>query len=512
MRIAVLGQGSIGRRHTEIALALGHELSVYDPDPSAEPPPSAHVAGSVRECLEGAEAAIVASPSSAHVAHARAAIELGVPVLVEKPLALDAAHAAELDFLARERGTMLSVAMNLREHPGVRALSALVSDGAVGNILRASAWCGSWLPDWRPASDYRKSYSARSELGGGVLLDVAVHELDYLLWIVGPARSVSALARHASELETDVEDVALIAIELVSGGVAEIGVDYLDRSYTRGCRIVGSAGTLHWSWEEQLLTHRDASGTTHRRVVPSDVTPTYRAQLERFLQAVREGARAPVPAASAQQVLAVIDAARGSSRTGRRVTLAPPVRLRAADLQDAELMLAWRNDPETQRWSRDSREIEPEEHAHWLQCVLADASTRLWMAECEGQPIASVRVGSEVGGPASDTAGPTESDGPPTERISLDLRAEDVAEVHIVLAPHMRGRGLGSAVLIEATARALAEPGLGALHAHVKHDNQASLCAFAKAGFHVVGDDANGLVRLRRSAAGEALTARPRRT
>src|ERR1700691_4579793 len=185
MRVAVVGQGSIGRPHPEIGLALGHELTVYDPDPAKTPPSGARTAASVRECVEGADAAIVASPSSGHVGHARTAIKLGVPVLVEKPLALDAAHAAELDCLAQARGTMLSVAMNLREHPGVRALSALMAEGATGSVLRASAWCGSWLPGWRPAGDYRKSYSARSELGGGVLLDVAVHELDYLLQLIG---------------------------------------------------------------------------------------------------------------------------------------------------------------------------------------------------------------------------------------------------------------------------------------------------------------------------------------
>jgi predicted dehydrogenase/RimJ/RimL family protein N-acetyltransferase len=472
MRIAVVGQGSIGRRHAAIALALGHELTVYDPDPAAAPPPGALTAASVSECLEAADAAIVASPSSAHVAHARAAIELGVPVLVEKPLALDAARAAELDCLAQERGTMLSVAMNLREHPGVRALSALVDEGAVGSILRAAAWCGSWLPGWRAGSDYRDGYSARSELGGGVLLDVAVHELDYLLSMVGPARSVSALARQVSELEADVEDVALIAMELACGGVAEVSVDYIDRSYTRGCRIVGSEGALHWSWEDQLLTRHDASGAAHRRAVPSDVAPTYRTQLERFLAATREGAPPPVPAASAQQVLAVIDAARISSRDGRRVTLAPAMTLRAAGVEDAARLLAWRNDPDTRRWSRTSHAITPDEHASWLRRVLADASTQLWVAECDGRPIAHARV---------------------------SLQTNGAAEVHVVLAPEARGRGLGAAVLTLAAARALAEPGVSALCAHVKPGHEASLRAFARAGFHVAGADEDGLVRLERS-------------
>jgi predicted dehydrogenase/RimJ/RimL family protein N-acetyltransferase len=472
MRIAVIGQGSIGRRHAEIALALGHELTVYDPNPAAAPPPGALIAASATDCMEAADAAIVASPSSVHVTHARIAIELGVPVLVEKPLALDAARAAELDCLAQERETMLSVAMNLREHPGVRTLSTLLAEGAAGSILRASAWCGSWLPGWRVGSDYRDSYSAHRKLGGGVLLDVAVHELDYLLWLIGPARSVSALARRVSELETDVEDVALIAIELASGAVAEVSVDYIDRSYTRGCRIVGSAGTLHWSWEDKLLTQHDASGATHRHAVPSDVAPTYRAQLERFLQAVREGAPAPVPAASARQALAVIDAARISSQDGRRVALAPVVALRAANVEDAARLLAWRNDPETRRWSRSSHDIAPDEHASWLRRALADNSTQLWVAECDERPIGHVRVGPE---------------------------AEGIAEVHVTLAPEARGQGLGAAVLIQATARALAEPRVSLLRANIKPEHEASLRAFGQAGFQVAGSDGEGLVQLERS-------------
>ncbi len=474
MRVAVIGQGSIGRRHAAILLELGHEVAVYDPRPEADPPEGVLRTTSASDCLTGADAAVVASPSSEHPADARRAIELGVAVLVEKPLALDAARAAELDCLAQRSGVTLSVAMNLREHAGVRALAGLLAEGAVGRVLRASAWCGSWLPGWRPGGDYRHAYSAHAELGGGVLLDVAVHELDYLLWLAGPATSVSALARQVSELETDVEDVAFILMELESGGLAEVAVDYFDRSYTRGCRIVGSEGTLHWSWEDQRLTHHDATGTSSELEVPSDVSPAYRRQLERFLAAVIEGSPPPVPAAQARRVLAVLDAARASSQLGRRVTPAPEVTLRVAGREDAEHLRAWRNDPETRRWSRRSHEITSEEHAGWLERVLADDSTQLWIAESGGRPIGNVRVGPE---------------------------AQGTAEVHVALAPQARGQGLGGAVLIEAAARALAEPRVCLLYAHVKPEHEASLRAFARAGFRRAGVDDEGLARLERSPA-----------
>jgi predicted dehydrogenase/RimJ/RimL family protein N-acetyltransferase len=483
MRVAVLGQGSIGRRHAQIALDLGHRPAVYDPAPRLPPPPGVEQAGSVGECLERADAAIVASPSSEHAAQARAAIEQDVPVLVEKPLALAMARAAELDWLARERGVLLSVAMNLREHPGVRALKDLTSEGAVGEILSVSLWCGSWLPGWHGDADYREAYSARRELGGGALLDVAVHELDYLLWLAGPIRSVGALTRRVSTLQLDVEDVAQLSLELASGGVAQLSADYFDRAYTRGCRIVGAHGTLHWSWERQSLTRYDKSGAGGAQPIPSDVAPTYRRQLERFLRAVEDGAQAPVPAICAQRVLAIVDAARRAAQAGRRVNVAPIPTLREATAEDCELLLSWRNDPCTRRWSRSSREVDREEHGRWLRRTLADHRTSLWLAECDGRPVGQVRVGPREG---------------------------ESAELHIALAPQARGQGLGSAVLVQASARALAGTDTASLYAHVKAKNKASLRAFLAAGFQAAGTAENGMLRLerRRARAGAALSAR----
>ncbi len=234
-------------------VGLGHQAVGYDPDPARERPAGVEVADSVEAALAGADAAVIASPSSMHAAQARFAIERGVPVLVEKPLATDSARGAELERLARERGVLLGVAMNLRHHPGVVALRELLAGDEVGRVLRASAWCGSWLPGWRPGTDYRTSYSASATLGGGVLLDVAIHELDYLLWLLGPAAAVTAVARRVSGLGLTVDDVAMIALELRSGAVAELTVDYFDRSYHRGCRIVGERATAHWSWEGERI-------------------------------------------------------------------------------------------------------------------------------------------------------------------------------------------------------------------------------------------------------------------
>jgi RimJ/RimL family protein N-acetyltransferase len=169
------------------------------------------------------------------------------------------------------------------------------------------------------------------------------------------------------------------------------------------------------------------------------------------------------------------------------VRLAPALELRAAREQDAQLLLEWRNDPETRRSSREQREIQPEEHASWLRGILAgdptppqEGSTLLWIAECEGRPVASVRVGPRMG---------------------------MAAEVHLAVAPEERGRGVGAGALVQASARALADPGLELLRAHVKPGNEASLRAFARAGFARDGAAMDGLVRLERPKLRERPTA-----
>ena len=139
------------------------------------------------------------------------------------------------------------------------------------------------------------------------------------------------------------------------------------------------------------------------------------------------------------------------------------------------MLRAWRNDPDTRRWSRSSHEITRDEHTRWLRRKLADDSTRLWVAESNGKPVGHVRCSPAAPG---------------------------TAEVHVVMAPRARGRGLGAATLVQAAALALAEPGAALLCAHVKPEHEVSLRAFTRAGFSQSGVEADGLMRLVRAPAG----------
>lgn len=464
MRVAVLGLGSMGRRHATILRELGNQVTGYDIRPGSTPLDGIEIARSETEALEDAQAVVVASPPSEHLSQARTALARNLHVLVEKPFAPSVEGVGELAELARERGLVLWSAMNLRFHPGVSTVHRLVTRGAIGRPLRASVWCGSWLPGWRAGTDYRESYSARRELGGGVLLD-AIHELDYAIWVLGRVERVRGLLAHKSSLEIDVEDVCSLVLEHAGGAVTSLTLDYLDRSYHRGCRIVGDAGTLHWSWEQQEVVVCPSGGAPKRLAAVSDVAPTYRAQLEAFIRATRSPRTREVCACGAEEAAAalrVADGARIASAGGLATAIeTPDLALRPASQADAADLLRWRNDPMTRRASVNTGMIEPDEHERWLHQLLADPDRSLFIAVLGKTPVGQVR---------------------------LDRLANGSVELHIGLAPEARGRDLAAPLIglaVHGQARAL---GASRVLARVKADNEPSRRSFLKAGFRTDGD------------------------
>ena len=323
LTIAVVGFGSIGRRHARILTDLGCRVRAYDPVADLGAVPGVEGAASAEQALQGADAAVIASPTSVHLEQASLALDHCSHVLVEKPLATSAEGVAELLERAEQQQRLLAVAMNLRFHAGPFGVKRVVEEGAIGRPLFAHFTFGSYLPDWRPDDDYRRSYSARRELGGGVLLDV-IHEIDYGVWLLGAVTAVSATVGHVSDLEMDVEDFALLQLSFDAGAHASMDLDYVDRSYRRGCRIVGSLGSVAWSWHEQHIVVYGPGGEENVRPTPSDVAPSYVEQMETFVGAVREGNLSTdgsrlVSGAEALEVLKVVDAARESAATGQRV-------------------------------------------------------------------------------------------------------------------------------------------------------------------------------------------------
>lgn len=326
MKLLVVGCGSIGRRHAANAAVVAKTAVVDTHAPTAEE--CAREAGATAiKRMEDAYAwspdgVVIATPHRSHLAIARQAIDAGAHVLIEKPLSHTLDGVADFLDAADRAGRRAYVVCNMRFHPGPAALKQALH--RIGTPLFARAHVGNYLPAMRPGRDYRELYAARRSEGGGVVLD-AVHEIDYLTWLFGPAASVTCRARKLSDLDLDVEDHALIALHHDSGVESSAELDYLRKRKSRGCEIVGSEGVLQWhsdGKEPERCTVRyfgakasDWESITEVSAV--DTAEPYRALMRAFVREVEApGTTAIATAREGAAVLATALRALESSASG----------------------------------------------------------------------------------------------------------------------------------------------------------------------------------------------------
>lgn len=319
MKVAVIGLGSIGTRHARNIRSLGHDVIGFDPLSRADSDDLSR-ATSLADAVSVADAVVIASPTSMHEEHALCALEHGRPVLVEKPLAAGPRGAERIASVAAERGVTCGVAMNLRFHPAVRVLRRLVGENVLGEIRYAQFSSGSDLRSWRPGTDYRAGYSARAELGGGVVRD-SIHELDYLTWLLGPPESVMAETGRVSDLEIDVEDLGLALIRLASGTLASVDLTYVDPVYRRGCLLIGALATARWDWARGTIEVARPGEALQTIDVSADVEETYVAEMRDFLEAIQTGTAMSTTAEEGTAVVRLADAVLRSASEGRRIIL-----------------------------------------------------------------------------------------------------------------------------------------------------------------------------------------------
>lgn len=326
LRIAIIGGGSIGLRHAQNLLRLGYRNLVMC-EPRLERRRwlqralRLDVASTLPEAFHPpVDVAFITSPTVLHVNHAEMALRFGAHLFIEKPLAhVLSSRVRRLLLHAKQQRRKIFVAVNMRWHPGVATIKRLLDRQAIGKILSARVEAGYWLPDWHPGQDYRRWYMAHRRLGGGALLD-GIHEIDYLCWLLGDPVAVTAETKRVSNLKINTEDVAELILNFKNGAIGNVHVDYLQRAYQRTCRLIGSEGTIEWNFHKPEVRVYNAKRKKWKspRFSFKDTNQMYVDELKFFFRALRGSVRDPLDGRDGLRALAVAEAARKSSQTGRR--------------------------------------------------------------------------------------------------------------------------------------------------------------------------------------------------
>ncbi len=251
MKILIAGLGSIGRRHLRNLVALGQQdILLYRTNNSTLPEDelsSFPVETDIDAALaHRPDAVVVSNPTALHLAVALPAVKAGCHLFLEKPVAaqLDS-QVKQLLQLAHQSDIKSLVGFQFRFHPVLQQIHALMTSGEVGRPYSFRVHWGEYLPGWHPWEDYRNSYAARKDLGGGVVHTLC-HPLDYARWLFGEVVSLKATVDHLSALELDVDDMAEITLKFQGGCIGSIHLDYYQRPPAHWMEINCEKGHIRW--------------------------------------------------------------------------------------------------------------------------------------------------------------------------------------------------------------------------------------------------------------------------
>ena len=265
-RIAFVGMGSIGKRHLnnvcQLITSKGNTYSIdlYRSSIACELPEevSTLVANQYlcsQEVQKEYDMVFITNPTSLHLETTVKFRPFAKAFFIEKPVF--SSYDVDNQVIALLDEIPSYVACPLRYNPVLQHVKQNVE---LDKVISVRAMSSSYLPDWRPGQDYRETYSAHTELGGGVDIDL-IHEWDYLTWIFGMPKECLGIAGRFSNLEINSNDTALyiakndkLTYELhldYFGRIMQRTLDIFTEDDTIQCDIIG--GTINYLKDGRTL-------------------------------------------------------------------------------------------------------------------------------------------------------------------------------------------------------------------------------------------------------------------
>ena len=301
--VGVIGVGALGTHHARhLASIAGVELvGVYDIDRGRAKEVAAAVQTEALDDLDGllarAEAVSIAVPTPAHASVGVRALEAGVAVLMEKPLAATLEEADQLVVAAARRGVMLQVGHIERFNRAVRAAMPYLSEPRYMESMR--------LAPFQPRGT-----------DVAVILDLMIHDLDLMLHLVGGVEATEVRASGVAVLSPHL-DMANARVEFANGAVANVRASRMARDRIRKLRIVETTGyfsldlatgtgefmRLKPNWRPSLDVKLE--DIVERVVLEAPEADSLRLELESFVRAVRGEERSGVTGEEGRAALAL---------------------------------------------------------------------------------------------------------------------------------------------------------------------------------------------------------------
>jgi len=280
MKVLIIGLGSIGKKHVgTIKLTYPHaEIFALRSSKNSEILPEITNIYNLNDIeLNGIDFVIISNPTSEHKKTISKLIEYNVPLFIEKPV-YSSLDIEDLVNTVKSKGISTYIACNLRFLDCIKFIKEKLPLIPNKKINEVNVYCGSYLPDWRPGVDFRKSYSANAELGGGVHIDL-IHEIDYLYWLFGEPKNVKKTFKSQSTLSISSIDYANYVLEF-NGFCTNVVLNYYRRDPKRTFELVFNDET----WNIDLLQNQITCNNQIIFKSEQRIVDTYQTQMNYFIE------------------------------------------------------------------------------------------------------------------------------------------------------------------------------------------------------------------------------------
>lgn len=284
MKLLIIGLGSIGRKHVKAIKSIRPNAEIFALRSAID----ANIYPGVTNIFKIEEIesvvidfAIIANPTSEHKSTIAQLIPFGFPLFIEKPI-YSSLNIEDLVNSIGSKDISTYVACNLRFLECIKFIKDKLSLFPNKKLNEVNVYCGSYLPEWRPNVDFKETYSANTELGGGVHIDL-IHELDYLYWLFGMPNKVTRRFKSQSSLAIPSFDYANYALDY-NGFCVGVVLNYYRRDSKRTLELVFEDET----WNIDLLKNQIICNNQILFSSEQRIADTYMTQMEYYIDCLGE--------------------------------------------------------------------------------------------------------------------------------------------------------------------------------------------------------------------------------
>lgn len=339
-RIAIVGIGLVGRRHADAICELSDVdlIAAVDPETNGREYANAHDVPCYPDLdvlfdCQSPDGIVLATPTMLHVGHGLHCIDRGCPILVEKPIAVEAADALTLVKAAESANVPLLVGHHRRHNPLIKSAKEAITAGRIGDVRAMHANCWFYKPN-----EYFESAEWRKKAGAGPISVNLVHDIDLMRHLAGEVVTVQARSTR-SRRGFENEDVAGALLTFENGTIGTINVsdsivapwswELTSREYPiypptseSSYMIGGSHGSLSipdlrlWSYQGMK---RDWWASISATYLKREISDPFVNQLRHFVEVARQETRPLVSGREGLRTLEVIEAIQDSCSSGETI-------------------------------------------------------------------------------------------------------------------------------------------------------------------------------------------------